>query len=148
MTAPTSTFDLSAIRDEGYRFTIRFDGTEVPPLVTDEPPPLGKGQGPNPSRLLAAALVNCLAASLLFALTKKGVAVKGLEATAHVELGRNEQNRLRVLGVKVMVTPTVGSDASAAAIDDAIDTFEDFCVVTQSVRSGLSVDVRVEPKTA
>ena len=28
--------------------------------------------------LLAAALVNCLAASLLFALTKKGVAVKGL----------------------------------------------------------------------
>ncbi len=148
MTAPTSTFDLTAIRDEGYRFTIRFDGTEVPPLVTDEPPPLGKGQGPNPSRLLAAALVNCLAASLLFALTKKGVAVKGLEATAHVELGRNEQNRLRVLGVKVMVTPTVGSDASAAAIDDAIDTFEDFCVVTQSVRSGLSVDVRVEPKTA
>ncbi len=148
MTAPTSTFDLSAIREEGYRFTIRFDGTEVPPLVTDEPPPLGKGQGPNPSRLLAAALVNCLAASLLFALTKKGVAVKGLEATAHVELGRNEQNRLRVLGVKVMVTPTVGSDASAAAIDDAIDTFEDFCVVTQSVRSGLSVDVRVEPKTA
>lgn len=82
MTAPTSTFDLSAIRDEGYRFTIRFDGTEVPPLVTDEPAPLGKGQGPNPSRLLAAGLVNCLAASLLFALTKKGVAVKGLEATA------------------------------------------------------------------
>ena len=148
MTAPTSTFDLTAIRDEGYRFTIRFDGPEVPPLVTDEPPPLGKAQGPNPSRLLAAALVNCLAASLLFALTKKGVAVKGLEATAHVELGRNEQNRLRVLGVKVMVTPTVGSDSSAAAIDDAIDAFEDFCVVTQSVRSGLSVDVRVEPKTA
>lgn len=46
------------------------------------------------------------------------------------------------------VTPTVGSDSSAAAIDDAIDTFEDFCVVTQSVRDGLPVDVRVEPKTA
>lgn len=148
MSTPTSTFDLTAVRDEGYRFTIRFDGADVPPLVTDEPPPLGKGQGPNPSRLLAAALVNCLAASLLFALSKKGVTVKGLEASAHVELGRNEQNRLRILGVKVNVTPTVGSDASAAAIDDAIDAFEDFCVVTQSVRAGLPVDVRVEPKTA
>lgn len=148
MTTPTSTFDLTATRDEGYRFIIRFDGADVPPLVTDEPPPLGTGQGPNPSRLLAAALVNCLAASLLFALTKKGVAVKGLEATAHVELGRNEQNRLRILGVKVNVTPTVGAEASAAAIDDAIEAFEDFCVVTQSVRAGLPVDVRVEPKTA
>lgn len=144
----TSTFDLTATRDEGYRFLIRFDGTDVPPLVTDEPAPLGKGQGPNPSRLLAAALVNCLAASLLFALGKKGVEVKGLTATAHVELGRNEQNRLRIQRVQVNVTPTVVADASAAAIDDAIDTFEDFCVVTQSVRAGLAVDVRVEPAVA
>lgn len=142
----TSTFDLSASREAGYRYRIQFDGTEAPPLITDEPPPLGKGEGPNPSRLLAAALVNCLAASLQFALGKKGVTLKGLEATAHVELGRNEQNRLRIQKVSVQVTPTVGADASAAAIDDAIDAFEDFCVVTQSVRSGLPVDVRVEPK--
>ncbi|MCU0697745.1 MAG: OsmC family protein [Myxococcaceae bacterium] len=142
---PTSTFDLTATRDEGYRFTIRFEGTEVAPLVTDEPPPLGKNQGPNPSRLLAAALVNCLAASLLFALTKKGVAVKGLSATAHVELGRNADKRLRIERVQVLVTPAVGADASAAAIDEAIEVFEDFCVVTQSVRAGLPVDVRVEP---
>lgn len=144
--AITSTFDLSAAREEGYRYRISFDGTEAPPLITDEAPPLGKGQGPNPSRLLAAALVNCLAASLQFALTKKGVSLKGLEATAHVEVGRNEQNRLRLQRVSAMVRPTVGADASAAAIDDAIDTFEDFCVVTQSVRSGLPVEVRVEPK--
>jgi uncharacterized OsmC-like protein len=146
--AATSMFDLTATRDEGYRFTIRFEGTEVAPLVTDEPPPLGKNQGPNPSRLLAAALVNCLAASLLFALSKKGVTVDGLVATAHVELGRNDQNRLRIQRVQVVVSPTVGADSSAASIDEAIDTFEDFCVVTQSVRSGLPVEVRVEPKTA
>ncbi|MDX2013563.1 MAG: OsmC family protein [Myxococcaceae bacterium] len=143
--ATTSTFDLTATRDEGYRFLIRFEGTELAPLVTDEPAPLGKNEGPNPSRLLAAALVNCLAASLLFALGKKGVSVKGLSATAHVEVGRNDKNRLRIERVQVLVTPTVGADASAAAIDEAIDVFEDFCVVTQSVRAGLPVDVRVEP---
>lgn len=148
MSTTTSTFDLTAVREEGYRFTIRFDGTDLPPLVTDEPPPLGKNQGPNPARLLATALVNCLAASLLFALGKKGVIVKGLTATAHVELGRNEHNRMRVLGVKVNVTPTVAMESSAAAVDDAIEAFEDFCIVTQSVRAGLAVDVRVDPKTA
>lgn len=144
----SSTFDLTASRDAGYRFTIRFDGTDAPPLVTDEPPPLGKGEGPNPSRLLAAAVVNCLAASLLFSLMKKGVSVKDLTATAHVELGRNEQNRLRLQRVQVTVVPTVAAEASATAVDDAVDAFEDFCVVTQSVRAGLPVDVRVEPKTA
>jgi uncharacterized OsmC-like protein len=145
--ATTSTFDLTATRDEGYRFTIRFAGTDLAPLVTDEPPPLGKNEGPNPSRLLAAALVNCLAASLLFALAKKGVTVNGLTASAHVFVGRNEKNRLRIERVEVLVSPTVGADASAAAVDEAIDAFEDFCVVTQSVRNGLPVDVRVEPKT-
>lgn len=147
MTA-TSTFDLSATRDEGYRFTIRFDGTDAQPLITDEPAPLGRGQGPNPSRLLAAGVVNCLAASLLFALGKKGVTVKDLTASAHVELGRNEQNRLRIQRIEVKVMPTLPADASAAAVDDALEVFEDFCVVTQSVRSGVPVDVRVEPRTA
>jgi hypothetical protein len=42
------------------------------------------------------------------------------------------------------VSPTVGADTSAVAID----AFEDFCVVTQSVRSGLPVDVRVDPAVA
>jgi uncharacterized OsmC-like protein len=101
----TSTFDLTATRDEGYRFTIRFEGTDLAPLVTDEPPPLGKNEGPNPSRLLAAALVNCLAASLVFALSKKAVTVNGLTASAHVSVGRNEKNRLRIERVEVLVSP-------------------------------------------
>lgn len=142
------TFEVSAVREAGYRFHIAFPGAGVPPLVTDEPPPLGKNEGPNPARLLAAALVNCLAASLLYALTKQGVEVVGLTATAHVETGRNERNRLRILGVKVNVSPVVSRTSSAAAIDDAIEAFEDFCVVTQSVRQGLPVDVRVDPTAA
>jgi uncharacterized OsmC-like protein len=148
MTTVQSTFDIDAVRVEGFRFSIHFPGTELEPIVTDEPPPLGQGRGPNPSRMLAAAVVNCLAASLLFALQKKGVSVAGLKARSTVELVRNETHRLRIKGISVMVTPSVASTASAAAIDEAIDLFEDFCVVTQSVRQGIPVDVRVEPSVA
>jgi uncharacterized OsmC-like protein len=56
----------SLTREEGFRFRVRFDQDGMGELVTDEPPPLGQGRGPDPSRLLAAAIGNCLAASLLF----------------------------------------------------------------------------------
>lgn len=55
-----------------YRFEAHFEGTEIDPLQTDEPPPLGGGTGPNPARLLGTAVANCLSASLLFALRKFG----------------------------------------------------------------------------
>ena len=53
---------------DGYKFEIDFG--DAGQIWSDEPPPLGGGEGPNPSRLLAAAVANCLAASLLFAVRK------------------------------------------------------------------------------
>ncbi|EQD42747.1 OsmC family protein, partial [mine drainage metagenome] len=49
-----------------YAFRIEFEGTQLEALLTDEPAPLGHDEGPNPSRLLLAAIGNCMAASLVF----------------------------------------------------------------------------------
>jgi uncharacterized OsmC-like protein len=65
----THQFSFTVEQQEDYAFLIRFD-QDIPPLLADEPPPLGQGAGPNPSRLLAASVANCLSASLLFALRK------------------------------------------------------------------------------
>jgi uncharacterized OsmC-like protein len=141
MTEVVSRFDLKLEQREGYAFDVAFD-KPFAPLQTDEPPPLGKDSGPNPSRLLAVAIANCLAASLVFCLQKKGEKVAGLLATVHVEIVRGDTKRLRI--GKVDVTLKAPLPPSSAALGECLEMFEDFCVVTQSVREGIDVRVNVE----
>jgi organic hydroperoxide reductase OsmC/OhrA len=103
---------------------------------------LGAGAGPNPARLLGTAVANCLAASLLFSLRKFRNQVEPLLAVATVSMVRNAQNRLRIgrIGVDLHLAGTAGDVKSLHRV---LGQFEDFCVVTQSVRAGIAVDVRV-----
>ena len=132
------------VREEGYRFRVRFDHEGMPDLVTDEPPPIGEGKGPSPSRLLATAVGSCMAASLLFCLGKARLSVEGLEAEVLTEFTRNEAGRLRIGGIKVRLSP-MWNEETAAKAQRCLQIFEDFCVVTQAVREGVPVAVEVAP---
>ena len=137
----TQQFTFTLEQQEDFAFLIRFD-KDIPPLLADEPPPLGKDAGPNPSRLLAASVANCLSASLLFALRKfkNNPGLITTVVTAHME--RNEEKRLRVGRVDVMIQVDSPAD-SLEHLDRVLDQFEDFCIVTQSVRTGFPVNVTV-----
>ncbi len=133
---------ISLQQQAGYRFEVHFGGTEIDPLQTDEPPPLGGGSGPNPARLLGAAVANCLAASLLFALRKFGNEPGPLEVDCTLAPERNAQGRWRIPRIEVEIrlgVPWAGLRHASRALAQ----FEDFCVVTQSVRAGIDVRVRV-----
>ncbi|MCC6620714.1 MAG: OsmC family protein [Deltaproteobacteria bacterium] len=146
MSQPVGEFSLQLERQSGYAFEITFDKAHYPKLRMDEPAPLGEDSGPNPARMLAAAVADCLAASLLFCMQKQGVKPDGLSADVKVELVRNEERRLRIGSIDVALRPRVA--AGSPAIGACLSTFEDFCVVTQSVRNGLDVRVHVEPTGA
>ncbi|MBI5901726.1 MAG: OsmC family protein [Rhodocyclales bacterium] len=137
----TQQFSFTLEQQEDFAFLIRFD-QDIPPLLTDEPPLLGHNAGPNPSRLLAASVANCLSASLLFALRKfkNNPGPITTVVTAHME--RNEAKRLRVGSVDVAIRFDSPAD-SMEHLDRVLGQFEDFCVVTQSVRSGFPVNVSV-----
>src|SRR5215831_9804763 len=63
--------------DSGYRFRVSFgDGRKD--LITDLAPPLGHGEGPEPSELLAAAVGNCLASSFLYCARRARIEPRGL----------------------------------------------------------------------
>ncbi|HZD72342.1 MAG TPA: OsmC family protein [Actinomycetota bacterium] len=131
-----------ALRD-GYQFLVDFQQEGVPNLLLDEPEPLGQGRGPNAARVLAAAVGNCLSASALFCLRKARVDVRGMRTTVHASLVRTERGRLRVGAIRVRIHPEIAA-ADLDRIDRCLALFEDYCVVTQSVRDGLEVAVQVE----
>lgn len=138
----TESFIVTLQQEQDYSFRVRFEDTQAADLMTDEPVPLGKGEGPNPSRLLVAAVANCMAASLLFALRKYKNDPGLLSVRATARMGRNDDGRMRVLGIEAEITlPELAG--SYAQIDRILAQFEDFCVVTQSVRSGVPVEVSV-----
>jgi uncharacterized OsmC-like protein len=137
-------FDLTMELQDGYRFLVDFAQPGVPPLLLDEPEPLGAGDGPNAARVLAAAVGNCLSASALFCLRRARIDVHGMRTTVSASLARNEAGRLRLAGIQVRITPVVDA-ADHGRMRRCLELFEDFCVVTQSVRSGIEVDVSVEP---
>lgn len=136
---PDMEFTLKLTRQQDYQFNVQFDLAGVPDLQLDEPAPLGAGAGPNASRLLAAAVANCLSASLLFCLGKFRQDPQGLTANVTGRMVRNEQGRLRVGGFDV----DIRLDQSVERLEHCAAQFEDFCVVTDSVRHGIPVSVRV-----
>ena len=126
---------------QDYQFEVSFGGS-VPPLLADEPAPMGTGLGPSPVQLLAAAVGNCLADSLLFAMRKFKQNPDPLRCDVQAQVGRNNEGRLRVLQIRAVLTLGVTA-ASLEHLDRVLEQFESFCTVTQSVGQGIAVVVEV-----
>jgi uncharacterized OsmC-like protein len=139
MPAPEQ-FSLTLSRLHGYEFETRFDWPEVPPIKLDEPAPLGGGAGPNASRLVGAAVGNCLSASLLFCLEKGKQRVNRIETAVTGTMMRNPRGRLRIGKLDVRITLEVQADRPER-VSRCFELFEDYCVVTASVRRGIPVSV-------
>ncbi len=138
----TQSISITLEQEDDYAFRIRFDKTSIADLMTDEPAPLGKDEGPNPSRLLLSAVANCLSASLLFALRKFRNTPGKLVTHATAELVRNEQGRLRVGHIHADIR-LAEAGAAHVSLERILAQFENFCVVTESVRHGIDVSVSI-----
>lgn len=138
---------VSLAREEGFRFRIRCGTSGAATIITDEPPPLGAGEGPSPTALLAAAVGNCLASSLLFCMQKARLEVQDFEAEVSTSMVRDPDGRLRIGGMNVSLAPTVSPEVHER-MGRCLELFESFCTVTQSVRRGIEVTVAVKPRFA
>ncbi len=131
--------------EKGYGFLVDFHQEGLTPFLVDEPPPLGEGRGPSAARMLAAAVGHCLSA--LYCLRKARIPVTGMQTVVEGSFMRNERGRLRIGGIKVTIQPKVSAE-DQDRMGRCLELFEDFCVVTQSVRGGIAVNVDVVPVSA
>lgn len=138
-------FSITLDWQEDYEFLIDFQQAGVPDLVTDEPAPLGSGGGPNPARLLAAAVGNCMSASLKFCLDRARAEVLGIRTQVEGTIVRNERGRLRIGQIRVHLQPTVRAE-DLGKLGNCMEKFEDYCIVGQSVGQGIDIEVRVDPR--
>jgi len=134
-------------RTEKFKFDVSFpDVPGAATLAVDEASPLGDDTGPNPAALLAAAVGSCLSASLVFCLRRARIEPDRVAADVTASIVRNDRGRYRVgeldVELSLMLPEGAGDSEQCRRI------FEDFCIVTESVRRGVPVNVRITPATA
>ncbi|MBK1723090.1 OsmC family protein [Thiocystis violacea] len=135
-------FTIHLEQQEGFQINVAFDWKRAADLLMDEPPPLGEQQGPNASRVLAAAAANCLGASLLYCVFKEEPPENCLKAEATCIMIRNERKRLRIGGLEIrLILADVVKESARFARCKTL--FEDFCVVSASIRQGVPMKVTV-----
>lgn len=136
---------VTLIQRQGYQFEHRY-AEGLPVLLSDEPPPIGTGLGPDPVELLCSAVGNCLSASFWFACQKYKDDPSPLRTEVRASVGRNERGRNRVQGLAVDIH--LGQPAAELGhLQRVLDSFEDFCTVTQSVAAAVPVTLRVLDST-
>ncbi len=133
---------VNVTRLNKYRFQVDF-GEELEPGLADEPAPLGEGTAPSPVQWLAAAVANCLAASMVFAFGRYREDVGALQTEVTCEIGRNDKGRLRVVGLDAQLT--LGRDADGLEhLEPVLRSFADFCTVSKSVEAGIPLRIAVK----
>ena len=126
----------------GYKFNITFDEMGGR-LHSDEPKPLGREEGFTAEMLLNSAVGHCLTSSLVFCMEKSRVPVKDVEADLVTTLKRNEKGRWRVDAIKVNLRVNV-DDKDKDKFERCRGMFQDFCIVSTSIREGVKIDVEAE----
>ena len=136
-------FKISVDQIDGYEFHVKFDKELHQPISMDEAAPLGKDSAPDAARMLAAAVGNCLSASLLFASKKQGLILTGVQTEVTVDIVKNVNRRLRIGKISVVIDPGLKPvDLEKARAAAAV--FEDFCTVTASIRQGIPVEATIK----
>lgn len=136
------TLRVDVVHEREFVFKVDFGLEGVDDLIMDEPEPVGGGIGPNAEKLVAAAVGNCLSASLLFCLRKSRVEVSGMRSTIIGIIARNEEGRWRIRELSVDLTPEINKDGRNQ-LKRCIDIFEEFCIASQSIRQGIPLKVNV-----
>jgi len=85
-----------------------------------------------------------LTSSLISRLQRSRIVLRQVTTNVHTTLAGNDADRLRVHGIRVDINVDPLNKQDRERMKQCLEFFEDFCVVTQSVRKGINVEVAVK----
>ena len=100
--------------------------------------------GPSPVKLLAISVLGCLVASYSFCLQKRNFSISDLGGSAEVILARNDNNFWRVKKIDIKIKPKIENPEMRKRADQCKKLFEQYCIISESLRNGIVVDVDLE----
>ena len=127
----------------GYQFNVESDVEYIPNFLVDETKPEGEGSGPNPPILLATAVGHCMSSSLIYCLKKARITIRSIETTVKTCLFRNENGKIRIRCIDVQICLKVNEE-DKTRVPRCLQIFEDYCTVTQSIRKGIEVNLKIK----
>lgn len=129
-----------------------FDFEETKEIVIDETLDKTKiMKGPDAATLLGMAVISCLSASFIFCLNKRDLTVDDLDAYADISFYKTEKGYQRIKNIDVKLVPKSDDPDVLKRISQCTREmrsedmfFEETCIITPSVREGISINVDVE----
>ncbi len=79
----------------------------------------------------------------MFCLQRSKLEVKSIRAEVTTNIARNEDGRWRINNIQVQILVAT-EEQDEKRLKRCMDIFENYCIVTASVRQGIPVDVTVE----
>ncbi|MFX0069913.1 MAG: OsmC family protein [Candidatus Hermodarchaeota archaeon] len=146
----TSVVNLKLEKDLIFKVNLGYDN--VKELIIDETmEEKSKQKGPDAAELLAMAILSCLNASFIFCLQKRNLSVEDLEARAEVSFKKIERGYVRIKKIDVKIVPKSNDPLVIKRVNQCIKKmknenmfFEESCIITESVRQGIEVNVDIE----
>jgi len=108
-------------------------------------------RGPDAAQMLAIAISSCLSASLIFCLNKRGLNPDDLISRARISFRKIEKGYTRIKKIDVKITPKTEDEVTLKRLNQCLREiksgkllFEENCIITESVREGIKVNVDID----
>jgi uncharacterized OsmC-like protein len=100
--------------------------------------------GPSPVKLFALSVLACLAASFIFCIQKKNLSLSDLEAKAETKIARNDKGFWRIKKIDICLIPKTNNLTIRKRINQCTKFFKNYCIISESVRKGIDIDIKIE----
>ena len=108
-------------------------------------------EGPDAAQLLGLAILSCLSTSFIFCLNKRNLNLNDLNARAEISFKKIEKGYTRVKEINIKIFPKTDDEITIKRVKQCLKEmksgkmmFEENCIITESVREGIKVNLDVE----